>query len=66
VDNIIAKKVIISGMAIEVISDDETWECRNITTKETVFIKNQFLKMLLNLVRQKYYQNLIIKGTADI
>jgi hypothetical protein len=31
-------------MAIEIISDDERWECRNITTKETVFIKKLALK----------------------
>ncbi len=49
-DNIIGKKVIISGMAIEIISDDdERWECRNITTKETVFIKKSVLKNAIKL-----------------
>jgi len=40
----IGKKVVISGMTIEIISgDDETWVCRNITTKEKVFIKKSVL-----------------------
>ena len=48
--NMIGKKVIISGMAIEIISDDdERWECRNITTKETVFIKKAVLKNAIKL-----------------
>jgi hypothetical protein len=35
----IGKKFIISGMAIEIVSDDgERWETRNITTRQTVFI----------------------------
>jgi hypothetical protein len=55
VDNMIGKKVIgkkvtISGMAIEIISDDdERWKCRNITTKETVFIKKSVLKNAIKL-----------------
>ncbi len=49
-DNMIGKKVIISGMAIEIISDDEErWECSNITTKETVFIKKSVLKNAIKL-----------------
>ena len=49
-DNMIGKKVIISGMAIEIISDDdERWECRNVTTKETVFIKKSILKNAIKL-----------------
>ena len=40
----------ISGMTIEVISDDdERWECRNITTKEKVFIKKMVLKDAIKL-----------------
>ena len=46
----IGKKVIISGMAIEIISDDgERLECRNITTKEIVFIKKSVLKDAIKL-----------------
>ena len=49
-DNMIGKKVMISGMAIEVISDDdERWECRNITTKEIIFIKKSVLKNAIKL-----------------
>ena len=40
----------ISGMAIEVIADDgERWECRNITTKETVFFKKSVLRDAIKL-----------------
>jgi len=49
-DNMIGKKVMISGMAIEVVSDnDERWECRNITTKEIIFIKKSVLKNAIKL-----------------
>lgn len=48
-DKIIGKKFIISGMAIEIVSDDgERWEARNITTKETVFINKS---VLLNAIK---------------
>lgn len=34
----IGKKFMISGMTVEIVSDDgERWETRNITTKEIVF-----------------------------
>lgn len=37
-------------MAIEVVSDnDERWECRNITTKEIIFIKKSVLKNAIKL-----------------
>jgi len=50
VDSMIGKKVIISGMSIEIISDDdERWECRNITTQETVFIKKSVLDGAIKL-----------------
>ena len=49
-DNMIGKKIMISGMTIEVISDDdEKWECRNITTKEIIFIKKTVLKNAIKL-----------------
>ena len=49
-DNMIGKKVMISGMAIEVVSDnDERWGCRNITTKEIIFIKKSVLKNAIKL-----------------
>ena len=49
-DNMIGKKIMISGMVIEIISDnDERWECRNITTKETIFIKKIVLKDAIKL-----------------
>ena len=48
--NMIGKKIIISGMDLEIISDDgERWECRNITTKETVFIKKSVLENAIKL-----------------
>jgi len=46
----IGKKILISGMDIEIISDnDERWECRNITTKEIIFIKKSALKDAIKL-----------------
>ena len=46
----IGKKIMISGMVIEIISDNvERWECRNITTKETMFLKKSVLKNAIKL-----------------
>lgn len=40
----------ISGMAIEIVSDDaESWEARNITTRETVFINKEVLDKAIKL-----------------
>lgn len=48
--NMTGKKMIISGMTIEIISDDgERWECRNITTQETVFFKKSVLDNAVKL-----------------
>ncbi|NNG14665.1 MAG: hypothetical protein HKM22_05845 [Gammaproteobacteria bacterium] len=50
VDRMIGKKFMISGMVIEIISDDnETWETRNITTKETVFFNKSVLEGAIKL-----------------
>ena len=49
-DITIDKKFMISGMAIEIVSDDgEKWETRNITTKETVFINKVVLHDAIKL-----------------
>ena len=49
-DTMIGKKFSISGMAIEIVSDDgERWETRNITTKETVFINKVVLHDAIKL-----------------
>jgi len=48
-ENMIGKKLMISGMTIEIISDDsERWETRNITTKEIVFFDKL---VLLNAIK---------------
>ena len=45
----VGQKFIISGMTIEVVSDDgERWETRNTTTKEIVFFDKS---VLLNAVK---------------
>jgi len=50
VDKMIGKKYMISGMAIEIVSDDgERWETHNITTKETVFINKSVLRDAIKL-----------------
>ena len=49
-DNMIGKKFVISGMVIEIISDDsDRWKTLNITTKETVFFDKVFLKDAIKL-----------------
>ncbi len=49
-DKMIGKKFMISGMAIEIVSDDdERWGDRNITTKETVFINKLVLQNAIKL-----------------
>lgn len=49
-DNMIGKRFMISGMAIEIISeDDERCECRNITTNETVFFNRSVLENAIKL-----------------
>lgn len=46
----IGKKLMISGMAIEVISDaGDLWETRNITTSETVFFNKSVLQNAIKL-----------------
>ncbi|MBT8118760.1 MAG: hypothetical protein KJN89_03490 [Gammaproteobacteria bacterium] len=49
-DRMIGKKFSISGMFIEIIGDDdETWQCQNITTRETVFINKTTLEKAIKL-----------------
>jgi len=50
VDKMIGKKFTISGMDIEIVSDNnESWEVRNITTEATVFINKLVLKDAIKL-----------------
>jgi len=44
------KKFMISGMTIEIVSDEgDRWETRNITTKETVFMNKIVLQKAIKL-----------------
>ena len=46
----IGKKFMISGMAIEIVSDDgERWQTQNITTKQTVFFNKLILQNAIKL-----------------
>ena len=46
----IGKKFMLSGMTIEIVSDaGDNWETRNITTKETVFMKKLVLEKAIKL-----------------
>lgn len=46
----IGKKFVISGMVIEIVSDDgESWKTFNITTKETVYFNKKFLQNMIKL-----------------
>jgi hypothetical protein len=49
-ENLIGKIIVISGMTIEVISEDEErYECRNMTTKDTVFMKKPVIENAIKL-----------------
>ncbi len=49
-DQMIGKKFMISGMAIEIVSDaGEEWKTRNITTNEIVFFKKSMLTTAIKL-----------------
>ena len=49
-DNMIGKQVMISGMTLEVIEDAyDKWECRNITTQETVMFQKSVLEDAIKL-----------------
>lgn len=50
----IGKNFTISGMVIEIISDDgDSWKTRNITTKETDLINKQVLQNAIRLGKAK-------------
>lgn len=49
-DKMIGKNIMISGMVIEIVSDDgDRWETRNTTTKETVFFNKEVLDKAIRL-----------------
>ena len=49
-DTMTGKRFMISGMAIEIVSDrGERWETRNLTTKETLFIDKSVLQAAVRL-----------------
>jgi hypothetical protein len=50
VDEMMGKRIMISGMEIEIISDaGDRWETRNITTNETVFFNKSVLQNAIKL-----------------
>lgn len=49
-EDMIGKKIIISGMTLEVVADeDDRWECRNMTTRETIFMKKSVIRDAIKL-----------------
>jgi len=49
-NKMIGKKILVSGMIIEIVSDDgERWKTRNTTTNETVFMKKTVLQNAIKL-----------------
>ena len=49
-DKLIGKTFVISGMSIEIVSDNgERWETRNTTTKETIFFDKLVLQNAIKL-----------------
>ena len=50
--NLIGKQILIAGMTIEVVADnDDSWECRNITTREPVVFKKTVLDNAIKLAK---------------
>ena len=50
VGNMIGKTIRIAGMDIEVISDEGgEWECRNITTREALFMEKAVIESAIKL-----------------
>ena len=50
IDAMIGRKFTVSGMTLEILSDEgERWETRNITTRETVFLKKTVLQDAIRL-----------------
>ena len=51
-DNLIGKKIMIAGMTIVVVADQgDSWECQNITTRETVMFKKAVLDNAIKLAK---------------
>lgn len=49
-DSLIGKVVSISGMAIEILSDEgERWRCRNLTTKATLHLEKTIIENAIKL-----------------
>ena len=49
-NSMMGKKYIISGMRVEIVADnDEKWETRNITTRETVYFDKAVLLKAIKL-----------------
>ena len=49
-EQMIGKKFIISGMTLEIVSDEgDRWETRNSTTKETVYMNKSVLDKAIKL-----------------
>ena len=58
-DKMIGKNIMISGMVIEIVSDDgDRWETRNITTKETVFFDKSVLQNAIRLGKAEEIEQL--------
>jgi len=48
--NMSGKRIIISGMPLEIVSDDnDRWKCRNLTTKEIVFMDKKVIQHAIKL-----------------
>ena len=61
-DNMMGKKFVISGMVIEIISEDgDKWETLNITTNETVYFNKDFLKNAIKLGKAEEASEFVVK-----
>lgn len=56
-NDLIGRKFTISGMEIEIISDDgDRWQTRNTTTRETVFLDKSVLQNAIKLGKAEEIQ----------
>ena len=64
-DTMIGKKFSISGMLIEILSEEDArWQTRNITTRETVFIDKSVLNNAIKLGKAEEIVELDENGQA--
>jgi len=56
--NLIGRAIRISGMVIEIVSDEgESWQCRNVTTNETLVMTKAVIERAIKLGKAEIVSN---------